>query len=35
MRAVEKNLIESEESLKFKKFYDDDYDDEYKKIKKR
>ena len=35
IRAVEKNLIESEESLKFKKFYDDDYDDEYKKIKKR
>ena len=33
IREVEKNLVESEESLQFKKFYDDDdyYNDEYKK----
>ena len=33
IREAEKNLVESEESLQFKKFYDDDddYNDEYKK----
>ena len=35
IREAEKNLVESEESLQFKKFYDDDgyYNDEYKKNK--
>ena len=33
IRAVEKNLPELEESPWIKKFYDDDYNDEYKKIK--
>ena len=33
IRAAEKNLVELGESLQFKKFYDDDYNDEYKKIK--
>ena len=32
IRETEKNLVELEESLQFKKFYDDDYNDEYKKI---
>ena len=32
IREAEKNLVELEESLQFKKFYDDDYNDEYKKI---
>ena len=27
-REVEKNLVELEESFQFKKFYDDDYDEE-------
>ena len=29
----EKNLVELKESLQSKKFYDDDYNDEYKKVK--
>ena len=29
---MENNLVEVEESLLFKRFYDDDYIDEYKKI---
>ena len=33
IRAAEKNLVELGESLQFKTFYDDDYNDEYKKIK--
>ena len=33
IRAAEKNLVELGESLQFKKFYNDDYNDEYKKIK--
>ena len=33
IRVVEKNLAELEESPWIKKFYDDDYNDEYKKIK--
>ena len=32
IREVEKNLVELEESFQFKKFYDDDYNEEYKKI---
>ena len=32
IREVEKNLVELEERFQFKKFYDDDYNEEYKKI---
>ena len=32
IREAEKNLVELEENLQFKKFYDDDYNDEYKNI---
>ena len=32
IREAEKNLVKLEESLQFKKFYDDDYNDEQKKI---
>ena len=35
VREAEKNLIELENSLQFKKFYDDDYDEKYKNIKRR
>ena len=33
VRVTEKNLVELKGSLQFKKFYDYDYNDEYKKIK--